>query len=264
MPLHAEKHIQTKTMKKSTWPAFCNPFQKLINGYRKLVAQCSTPGVMPPKMPYLHGFLRLIAKIWVFIQVGRIEVIGRERLLVPGRVVLCANHSSYFDALIITAIVPYAARYMTSNDQFQGLGGLRALVLAAGGAFAVDRSKGADVIPAAIDALVQERALAIFPEGRINPDGILGTLKSGAARIALGTNKQLNGKEPVYLLTAQIYYHKRHVPSAEGGYGDMAFRWRGGAVVTIGIAKEISEFGTKNPAIITNWLRESFNSAQSN
>jgi 1-acyl-sn-glycerol-3-phosphate acyltransferase len=119
-------------------------------------------------------------------------------------------------------------------------------------------------MPAAIAALVQERALAIFPEGRINSDGKLGTLKSGAARIALGASKQLDGKEPVYLLTAQIHYNKRHVPSAQGGYGKMAFHWRGGAVVTIGIAKEVSEFKTENPAIISEWLRESFASARQN
>ncbi|MDP3506691.1 MAG: lysophospholipid acyltransferase family protein [Candidatus Melainabacteria bacterium] len=251
-------------MKRLAWPALGGPFNKLTAGYSKLVAQCSTPGVMPPQMPFLRGFLRLIAHIWVYIQVGHIEVVGKERLLVPGKVVLCANHSSYFDALILIDIVPYPARYMASHDQFSGLGGIRALVMAAGGAFAVDRSKGRDVMPAAIAALVQERALAIFPEGRINSDGILGTLKSGAPRIALGASKQLDGKEPVYLLTAQIHYNKRHVPSAQGGYGKMAFHWRGGAVVTIGTAKEVSEFETENPAVIIEWLRESFASARQN
>ncbi|MDX1986761.1 MAG: lysophospholipid acyltransferase family protein [Candidatus Obscuribacter sp.] len=226
--------------------------------YRALVERCSTPGIMPPNFPRLSFLFRLIARTWVWLQVGRVKVSGKENLLAgqSDRIILCPNHSSYFDALVVFATVPYTARYMAAYDQFQGLGGLRALVMAASGAFPVDRSKGGDVIGISISALTAEHALVIFPEGKINSDGSLSIFKTGPFRIAMGVRESLLDSNTVYVVPMQICYAVRHQASAQGGYGRMGLKWRHGVHVNVGQPIDIKELAALTPAEASSLFRQ--------
>ncbi len=226
--------------------------------YRALVERCSTPGIMPPRLPRLSFLLRLIARTWVWLQVGKVEIVRRENLFPSptAKVILCPNHSSYFDALILSALLPYRARYMAAHDQFTGLGGIRALVMAAGGAFAVDRSKGANVIGIATTALVEEHALVIFPEARINSDGRLGEFKTGLYRIGSGAQERLQDSGKVYLVPIQFCYALRDAASAQGGYGLMGLKWRHGVKMNVGRPVEFSEVAGLTPAAASALLRQ--------
>lgn len=226
--------------------------------YRALVERCSTPGIMPPDFPRLSPLLKLIARTWVWLQVGKVEVLGKENLFTDGsnRIILCPNHSSYFDPIIVFGLVPYTSRYMAAYDQFQGLGGLRALVMAASGAFAVDRSKGGDVLGISIDALTEEHSLVIFPEAKINSDGRLSGFKSGPFRIALGVRQRLQEPSTVYIVPIQICYVSRHEATAQGGYGRMAFHWRRGAAVKVGKAIDINDVAQLTPAEAAALIRQ--------
>jgi 1-acyl-sn-glycerol-3-phosphate acyltransferase len=235
-----------------------NKFKTWLALYRGLVERCSTPGVMPPNFPRLSFFFRLLARTWIWLQVGKVEVIGKENLFTSAsnRIILCPNHSSYFDPLIIFGLVPYTARYMAAFDQFQGLAGLRALVMAASGAFAVDRANGGNVIDISISALVEEHALVLFPEGKINSDGSLSTFKTGPFRIALGAQERLKQSGAVYIVPIQICYARRHEESAQGGYERMALHWRGGVQVNIGQAIDVREIAELTPAEASALIRQ--------
>lgn len=215
---------------------FVGYFDGIIDSYWDYIEYLSTPGVIPPKVPLVRFIMKILLWFWLNFQLGRIEIVGKEFLNSPERTIFIANHSSYFDALIIHFVMRRYTRFMTAMDQFVGLCGLRAIVLTAGGSFAVDKSKGGDVINPAIELIKQGGTMMIFPEGQINSDGAYSKFKTGAARIALGAYEALGKTEPVHIVPMHLCYRRRHIASAQGGYGKMGLKWRGGVVLTLGPA----------------------------
>ena len=71
--------------------------------FREYVNQCLTSGFIPRTFLPLQLLGRFLARIQIFVQVGRIRLIGAENLKVQGRVIFCPNHSSMFDAPVIYA-----------------------------------------------------------------------------------------------------------------------------------------------------------------
>lgn len=121
--------------------------------FRDYVNHCLTSGYMPRTFRPLQIAGRHLATLWMFLQVGRIRVIGAENLRAEGRIIFCPNHSSMFDAPIIFSLMQRMPRYMTAIEEMRGLGGLKAIVMGAFGCFAVDRSKGKSVLEPAIQVL---------------------------------------------------------------------------------------------------------------
>lgn len=211
-------------------------WNRLVDRYKAFVESCSTPGVIPPDLPQIRPLIKFILLLWLATQLGKIDIDGDENLATPGRVIFCPNHSSYFDALIVFFVMRRKAHFMAAHDQFGGIGGLRAIVMAACGAFAVDKTpgKGKTVIAPSIELLAKGKALVIFPEGRINSDGGYSEFKKGAAWIAMGAWDKIGRSEPVSIVPLHICYSKRDPDSAQGGFGKMGLKWRGGAEITVG------------------------------
>ena len=162
--------------------------------FREYVNLCLTNGFIPRTFLPLQLLERFLAKFQIFLQVGRVRLIGAENLKVKGRVIFCPNHSSMFDAPVIYAIMKRWPRYMTAYEEMRGLWGLKAVVMGAFGCFAVDRSKGKTVMEPAIQVLASGRCLVIFPEGKISASGEYLTFKKGPAIIAnAGWPVTLNG-----------------------------------------------------------------------
>ena len=121
--------------------------------FREYVDLCLTSGFIPKSIRPLQLVGKFLANIWVFVQVGRIKIEGKENLVAPGRIIFCPNHSSMFDAPVIFAIMKRMPRYMTAFEEMRGLWGLKAIFMGAFGCFAVDRSNGKTVIEPAIKVL---------------------------------------------------------------------------------------------------------------
>jgi len=145
---------------------------------------------------------------------------------------------------------------MAAHDQFAGLGGLRAIVMAASGAFAVDKSRGRQVIEPAIDLLASGKALMVFPEARINPTGCYSDWKRGVGWISLGAWKRINKEKRIALIPMHLCYGRRDPDSAGGGYGKMGLRWRAGATVTVGKPIYLDEIEDPTAEKITQIIKD--------
>lgn len=121
----------------------------------------------------------------VFFLFGmRVRVEGMEHVPRSGPFVLCSNHVSWIDPLLLGALLPRKLFYMAKKEMFTSP--LLALVLRTVGAFPVRRHQ-ADrrALRTALDLLGGGRAVAVFPEGTRSRDGSLGRAQPGAALLAL-------------------------------------------------------------------------------
>lgn len=140
----------------------------------------------------MRGFLR--ASIRVFFR--RVKIVGAEHIPADGAVMFCGNHpNSLLDPALVIAfcgrVVSFAAKDVLFRSRF-----LR-IFLNALGAVPIRRRKdhgggavdNTDAFAALFSALANGGAIGIFPEGISHDDAHLSKLKTGAARIALGTAK---------------------------------------------------------------------------
>lgn len=224
--------------------------------FRDYVNQCLTSGFIPYTFRPLQFLAKYVAMLWVFIQVGRIHVAGKEHLAVAERVIFYANHSSMFDVPIIFSIMKRYPRYMTAVEEMHGLWGLKAIAMGACGSFAVDRSHGKTVLEPAINILLQGDPLMVFPEGKISTTGQYRPFKFGLFLIAHGASEKLEHKEKVGFVPIHICYHVRDVDTALGPYGAMGFKWRKGATVTVGAPIWINDFDSPVPDKVVFTLRQ--------
>ncbi|MBA3855575.1 MAG: hypothetical protein C0507_01580 [Cyanobacteria bacterium PR.3.49] len=222
--------------------------------FRDYVNQCLTSGFIPYTFRPLQFLGKHLARLWMFIQVGRIRIVGAENLKPEGRVIFCPNHSSMFDAPVIFSIMKRYPRYMTAYEEMRGLAGLKAVVMGAFGCFAVDRTRGKTVLEPAINVLLQGDPLVIFPEGKISGTGEYLPFKKGSALIAIGACEQLNHKEKVGIVPIHICFHGRDPETAGGPYGAMGFKWRKGATVTVGKPIWVHDLNPLTPEHVTEMV----------
>ena len=145
----------------------------------------------------------------------RIEVVGQAPA--AGPVVFVLNHpNGLLDPLFLLALAPRPVSFLAKAPLFRAplVGTLvRALdclpvYRAADGA---DTRRNRGTLEAAGDLLMGGGAIALFPEGTTRDAHALAPLKSGAARIALGTGALLGaaGAAPPALVPAGLYYGDR-------------------------------------------------------
>ena len=119
------------------------------------------------------------------------RVVGRENLPPSGRVIICCNHLSMKDPILLTAVSgKRQIHYMSKAELFKNK--LLGFFLRALGAFPVNRGKGdTQAINTAAQLLEQEQVLGIFLEGTRSKTGELLQPKSGTAVLAH------SGKAPI-------------------------------------------------------------------
>ncbi|MHB0978490.1 MAG: lysophospholipid acyltransferase family protein [Thermoleophilia bacterium] len=137
----------------------------------------------------------------------RMRVVGRENVPIDGAVVLACNHVANIDPVFLGVASPRQARFMAKSElwSFRPL----ARLVEALGAFPVRRGEAdRDAIRSAVSYLDQRAMVGIFPEGRRQKSGRLGTPLPGFALLALragvktvpvamtGTNQILRGGVP--------------------------------------------------------------------
>lgn len=128
-------------------------------------------------IPFIHFFFR-------------IKTYGKENIPKGKGVVLCCNHTSISDILLLGVVCPRQICFMAKQEIFN-IPVLKHLFSALG-TFPVDR-KSADksAINHAFDICNNGKILGIFPEGTRNRDGALKKAKAGAAMIALKTQADI-------------------------------------------------------------------------
>lgn len=115
------------------------------------------------------------------------KLVGAEKIPADGKVILCANHLSNWDPVLLLLSQPRRIAFMAKEElfRFKPLGWLLRHVF---GAFPVARGKGdTGALDAGAEAIENGDMMGIFPEGTRSRDGRLMRFKSGAALIAART-----------------------------------------------------------------------------
>jgi len=120
----------------------------------------------------------------IFKSLYRTEVIGLEKVPRSGRVLLCCNHISYVDPVVIGAYIPRYTYFMAKKELFK-VSFLSNLVTFLN-AFPVRRdTTDRYAFDTSIKILKDDNLLGLFPEGTRSTDGIIREGKKGIGLIAL-------------------------------------------------------------------------------
>ncbi len=133
-----------------------------------------------------------IFRIWFHM-----EFYGQENQPRDRGYILCCNHRSGLDPVLVAQKVKKPIRYMAKSELFQNK--FVSFIIRHLGAFPVARGKGdTSAIDTAVETVKSGRVLGLFPEGTRSHDDQLLRFKSGAVVIA----SQSGGD----LLPASIWY----------------------------------------------------------
>ena len=141
-------------------------------------------------MPPLYFIGKLTVGLGLRV-LWRPDVEGLENIPKASGAIICGNHLSVADELILGMAAPRHVAFWAKSDYFNGTGpkGLfQKAVLTGLGAIPVERSGGRaslSAFDAAIPVLKQGALVAIYPEGTRSPDGRLYKGRTGAVRLAL-------------------------------------------------------------------------------
>ena len=124
-----------------------------------------------------HYFLKFIG-FFLFTFLWRLEVEGLENIPKKGKVILAGNHCSYLDPMVLFYICPRKFHAVVMKMMYD-IWWLRWVFDLTGCIPTNGSSHGA------VEALHQDKAVLIFPEGGCSHDGKIGKPRRGAAVLAL-------------------------------------------------------------------------------
>src|ERR1700759_5498540 len=126
----------------------------------------------------IYGFVRVTFQAF-FLVYFRFKRIGREHIPKHGPVIIASNHRSFLDPFVIACMARRPMYYVAKNE-ISVYNRLLGWVLAAFGAFPVDRGAGdSDFIDTAKAILGRGDIVLIFPEGTRTRPGSLGSPRPG-------------------------------------------------------------------------------------
>lgn len=126
----------------------------------------------------------------IFRLVFRVKVIGKKNIPKEGGAIICANHTSNFDPVILGVFINRPIHYMAKKELFDNF--FLRIIISSLGAFPVDRnSADLSTIRNSIRILRNEKILGIFPEGTRSINHKTNNVKPGIAFMSI------KGKAPV-------------------------------------------------------------------
>jgi 1-acyl-sn-glycerol-3-phosphate acyltransferase len=128
--------------------------------------------------------------ILIFKILYRVEVINREIVPKEGRLILCSNHISFLDPVLMSIFFPRIIYFIAKKELFD----IKILknILSFYNAFPVKRGKlDMSVITTSIRVLKAEKVLGIYPEGTRS---VTGDIKEGQRGVGLISHM---GKAPI-------------------------------------------------------------------
>jgi len=143
------------------------------------------------KLKYKHGpWYRLLFRLLQLVLQGMFRILYRVKVYdlhkVPrgGKVILCSNHISYLDPVVIGAYIPRYTYFMAKKELFK-LRFLSDLVTYLN-AFPVRRdTTDRNAFDTSLRILENDNLLGLFPEGTRSTDGIIRDGKKGIGLISL-------------------------------------------------------------------------------
>jgi len=121
--------------------------------------------------------------MFLFNLLYRVERIDLDKIPRKGKFILCSNHISYIDPVIIGAYIPRCIYFMAKKELYNNkfLGSLVSFL----NAFPVNRrTLDRRTISTSFDVLKDGNMLGLFPEGTRSTDGVIRKGKKGMGFIA--------------------------------------------------------------------------------
>ncbi|MCT4793963.1 MULTISPECIES: lysophospholipid acyltransferase family protein [Exiguobacterium] len=116
----------------------------------------------------------------------RVEYIGRDNVPADGSVLVCSNHQSNWDPVLLAIAIPKQRplRFFAKKELF-GVPVLKHILNRAG-QIPVSRGEGdRQALRVVLQKLKENELISIFPEGTRSKDGTLGTAQAGVGFFAL-------------------------------------------------------------------------------
>jgi len=134
------------------------------------------------------GVILVVRLLWKYLGL-RFIIKGEENIPRSGGAILAINHVGYLDFFISgTAALPAKryVRYMAKKQIFDNK--IAGPLMRGMHHISVDRNSGSASFVAALRALKAGEIVGIFPEATISKSFEIKSMKSGAARLAIGAN----------------------------------------------------------------------------
>ena len=136
-------------------------------------------------MTPFYGFFHYVAQCFHFMWF-RGEVAGSENFPTDGPFLIASNHASHFDPPLVGCHVPRQMRFFARKSLWNNK--LVAWWMNQVETIPVERDSGdVGAIKRVLQALKENRAIVLFPEGTRSPDGHLQRAKAGVGLMACKT-----------------------------------------------------------------------------
>jgi 1-acyl-sn-glycerol-3-phosphate acyltransferase len=136
-----------------------------------------------------YGACHVMARLWG-TALFRVRVEGRENMPATGGALVCANHQSYFDPVLIGLSLDRRLNYLARDTLFRNP--LFKWLIEFLDAIPIDREGGGLAgLKETLRRLKQDELVLIFPEGTRTRDGELQPLKPGFCAVAR------RGRQPI-------------------------------------------------------------------
>ena len=142
-----------------------------------------------------------------------LKIIGAENIPADGPVILCANHSSFFDSMLVGLCTKRHVRFIVYYTYYSHW--LLGPFIKAFKAIPITQ-KGTDkeAMKKALNVLKNGGVISIFPEGRMTLTGLPGPAKPGMALLSALSNAQI---VPITIIGAfYVYPRWRKLPMSKG------------------------------------------------
>lgn len=137
----------------------------------------------------LYKSLRLIFTPLMKL-IFRIEIINKENILDDEGVVLCGNHTSFLDPILVGAATKRNVYFLAKNSLHKGV---KRVFFKSVGTIPIDRSsKNPEAINKSLELLKNKKIVCVFPEGTINKtEDLIMPFKFGAVSMAQKSNSYI-------------------------------------------------------------------------
>ena len=170
---------------------------------------------MTPAPSSGYALVRGVTRALLGLFYEKIEVVGRENVPASGPLIVAANHhNSIVDAMLLIATFERPLHVLANAPLFRHpligpflrlMGGLPVHRRQEAGD---DPEKNRALFAATTEALGRGGAIALFPEGRTQPEPALQAVRTGAARMLLAAEEARPGETPVVLLPVGLVFDR--------------------------------------------------------
>jgi glycerol-3-phosphate O-acyltransferase / dihydroxyacetone phosphate acyltransferase len=163
----------------------------------------------------VYAILKFISRLALKVYFKKIHIVGKELIPNEGPFLIVANHpSSFLDPVSIAILVNQKISFLAGGFMFKNkiiasiLRGLNMIAIYRAQDNPEMMSGNEDVFKDCYKKLGKKGAIMIFPEGTSEMERRLRKIKTGAARIALGTEKENNYSLGVKIVPIGLNYTK--------------------------------------------------------